>query len=295
LLNLDYFARQKSAMESTPPPVPSSTPSSSAPKPLRKNWWSRNWKWFVPTGCLTLAALVALFVVCIVFFVFGIIKSSDAYKTALMRAKEDQRVVAALGTPISDGLVPSGKTNVNGPSGEADIAIPISGPKGKGTIYAVGTKSAGKWEFSKLAVQIDGGEMIDLKEKSSPKAASEPEEESPKQETDDERVESITLARENGGRLQPVENFKPADNPQHIVVKLAEGAEGTHVKTIWTNLNAGGATNQKLWTKELVPDEDSRTANFSLSSNSKPFPPGDYKIDVYLDDELIQTVRYKVK
>ena len=36
-----------------------------------------------------------------------------------------------------------------------DIAIPISGPKAKGTIYAVGTKSAGKWEFSKLAVQVD--------------------------------------------------------------------------------------------------------------------------------------------
>lgn len=239
--------------------------------------------------------LAALFVVCIVFFVFSVIKSSDAYKTALMRAKEDQRVVAALGTPIKEGLVPSGKTNVNGPSGEADIAIPISGPKGKGTIYAVGTKSAGKWEFSKLAVQIDGGEMIDLKERSSPKAASESEEESSKEETDDERVESITLARENGDRLQPVENFKPADNPEHIVVKLAEGAEETHVKTVWTNLNAGGATNQKLWTKELVPDEDSRTANFSLSSNGKPFPPGDYKIDIYLDDELIQTVRYKVK
>ncbi len=203
-------------------------------------------------------------------------------------------MIAALGTPIEDGLVPSGKTNVNGPTGEADIAIPISGPKGKGTIYAVGTKSAGKWEFSKLAVQIDGGEMIDLK-KSSPEAASESEEESSKEETADERVESITLARENGDRLQPVENFKPADNPQHIVVKLAEGAEGTHIKTIWTNLNAGGATNQKLWTKELVPDDDSRLANFSLSSNSKPFPPGDYKIDVYLDDELIQTVRYKVK
>ena len=93
-----------------------------------------------------------------------------------------------------------------------------------------------------------------------------------------------------------MEKFKPADNPEHIVVKLAEGAEGTHVKTVWTNLNAGGATNQKLWTKELVPDEERRSADFSLSnSNNKPFPPGDYKIDVYLDDELIQTVRYKVE
>lgn len=284
-------------MESTPPPVPPPTPltPSSVPAPPRRGWWSRNWKWFVPAGCLTLIAVFVAFILCIVFFVFSVIKSSDAYKTALERAKNDQRVIAALGTPIKDGLVPSGKTNVNGSAGEADIAIPISGPKGKGTIYAVGTKSGGQWEFSKLSVQIQNGETIDLKG-SSRAPARESEEENSNEETSDERVESITLARDNGGRLQPVENFKPSDNPEHVVVKLAEGAEGTHVKTVWTNLNAGGATNQKLWTKELVPDDEDRAADFSLSnSNNKLFPTGDYKIDVYLDDELVQTVRYKVK
>ena len=38
-----------------------------------------------------------------------------------------------------------------------------SGPKGKGTIYAVATKSAGEWTYSKLEVKIDStGETIDL-------------------------------------------------------------------------------------------------------------------------------------
>lgn len=281
-------------MESTPPPLPT-TPPSATPQP-RKGWWSRNWKWFVPTGCLTIIALGVVFVVCIVFFVFGVLKSSDVYQTALTRAKNDPRVAAALGSPIKEGLVPSGKTNVNGSSGDADISIPISGPKGKATIYAVGTKSSGKWEFSKLAVQVDGGEMIDLNERAPAAKEPESEESQTEEQTADERVESITLAREEGGRLKAVKNFKPADSPEHIVVKLAEGAEGTRVKTVWTNLNAGGATNQKLWTKELVPDDESRIANFSLSnSNDKSFPPGDYKIDIYFDDELVQTVRYKVQ
>ena len=280
-------------MEPTPPPVPPSTPSSVPPP--RRGWWSRNWKWFVPTGCLTVFAGFVAFILCIVFFVFSVIKSSDVYKTALARAKNDPRVIAALGTPIKDGMVPSGKTNSNGSVGTADIAIPISGPKGKGTIYAIGTKSGGEWEFSKLSVEIQNGETIDLKG-SSRAPARESEEENSKEQTSDERVESITLARENGGHLQPVENFKPSDNPEHVVIKLTEGSEGTHVKTVWTNLNAGGATNQKLWTKELVPDDEDRAADFSLSnSNNKLFPTGDYKIDVYLDDELVQTVRYKVK
>ena len=278
-------------MESNPPAQPPPLPN----QPPRKGWWSRNWKWFVPTGCFTLFALGVIFVVCIFVLVFSVLKSSDVYKTALARAKNDQRVTAVLGTPIRDGLVPSGKTNVNGPSGEADIAIPISGPKAKATIYAVATKSAGQWEFSKLAVKVDGGETIDLNE-TVQSASSSDEDEEIEEATADERVEAITLAREAGGKLEEVKNFKRADNPEHIVVVIAEGAEGTHVKTVWTNLNAGGATNQKLWEKELVTTKKNRRADFSLSnSNDKFFPPGNYKIDIYLDDELIQTVRYKVQ
>lgn len=250
----------------------------------------------MPTGCFTLIALGVVFILCIVFFVFGILKSSDAYQTALTHAKNDQRVTAALGTPIREGLVPSGKTNVNGPSGEADFAIPISGPKGKATIYVVGTKSSDKWTFSKLAVQIDGGDLIDLNESAKSASATEEESNTTEEQTADERVESITLAREADGKLEEVKTFKRADTPEHIVVVIAEGAEGTHVKTVWTNLNAGGATNQKLWEKELVTTEKNRRADFSLSnSNSKFFPPGNYKIDIYLDDELVQTVRYKVQ
>src|SRR5882762_1525269 len=126
-------------MESNSPPIPPATPPPFAPQPPRGGWWSRNWKWFVPTGCFTFIVLVVIFVVCMVLFVFSVLKSSDVYKTALDRAKNDQRVVAALGTPIRDGMVPSGNTKVSGSSGEADLAIPISGPKGKATINVIGT------------------------------------------------------------------------------------------------------------------------------------------------------------
>ena len=275
---------------------PSATTTPLSPQRPRGNWWQENWKWFVPTGCLTLIAMAVLFVACIVFFVFSVMKSSDAYKIAVARAKSDQRVVAALGTPISEGMFASGKTNVNGPSGEADIAIPISGPKGKATIYAVGTKSEGTWSFSKLNVKVDGtGEAIDLNET---EAASNGEESAKKKGAThaNVHVESITLAREDGDQLKPVKNFKRADNPEHIVVTLSEGNSGAHVKTVWTNLNAGGATDQKLWEKELILDMPNPRADFSLSnSKSKKFPAGDYKIDIYLDDKLVDTVHYKVQ
>lgn len=137
------------------------TPAQTQPAP---GWWSRNWKWFVPTGCcLTPLVLGGAFVAFLVVVIFGALKQSDAYKIAVARAKADSRVVAALGSPIEEGWWLSGNTKVNGGSGEADLSIPISGPKGKGTIYAIATKSAGEWTYSKLEVKIDSnGETIDL-------------------------------------------------------------------------------------------------------------------------------------
>ena len=133
--------------------------------PQRTNWWGRNWKWFVPTGCLGILLLAATFVFVIICIVFGAMKSSDAYKIALAKAQADPRVVNALGFPITDGFFVSGKTNVSGSSGQADMTVPISGPRGKGTIYFVASKFAGEWTFSKLIVEVGKtGERIDLTE-----------------------------------------------------------------------------------------------------------------------------------
>src|SRR5438552_6512089 len=123
-------------MDVTQPTQPGNT------QPQRTGWWGRNWKWFVPTGCLGMLLLVAGFVFFVLFIVFGAMKSSDAYKTALAKAQTDPRVVNALGSPITDGMFVSGKTNVSGSSGHAEITVPISGPKGKGTIYFVAAQLA---------------------------------------------------------------------------------------------------------------------------------------------------------
>lgn len=149
-------------MESSVPPSPAPQPPPVRPAPSR-DWWQRNWKWFVPAGCLTFIALGLAFIASILLLVFSAMKSSDAYKIALARAKADPRVEAAIGTPIKEGLFVSGSTKVTGGSGESDITIPIHGPKGRARIYAVATKSEGEWKYSKLKVKVEGtGETIDL-------------------------------------------------------------------------------------------------------------------------------------
>ena len=130
------------------------------------SWWSRNWKWAAPVGCLILLLPILLltgFVGGILAIVFGSIKSTDVYEEALARAQSHPAVIEALGEPVEDRWWMTGQINSSGPSGSADIAIPLRGPKGKATLYAVATKSAGRWEYQTLEVAVDGQpERIDL-------------------------------------------------------------------------------------------------------------------------------------
>jgi len=112
---------------------------------------------------MTFVLLVAGFVAFLVMVIFGAMKSSDVYKDSLAKAKANSAVIDALGSPIEEGMFLSGNTNVNGASGEANLAIPISGPKGKGTVYIAATKSAGQWTYGTLVTEIEKThERIDL-------------------------------------------------------------------------------------------------------------------------------------
>lgn len=120
------------------------------------NWFTRNWKWAVPSGCLVVLVIFGLFAGGIVYFVFKMIKQSDVYDEAVQIVCEHEAVIDSLGTPIEDGWFVSGSINVSGPSGDADLAIPISGPYGEGTIFAVAQKKAGRWQYQVLEVQVQG-------------------------------------------------------------------------------------------------------------------------------------------
>jgi hypothetical protein len=129
-------------------------------QPEERNWWDRNWKWFVPVSAL---AWIALFVGVIGYLLFGFVRSSEIYEKAVAKAKRNSAVMEALGAPVKVGLLVTGRIKIGRSSGKANLAIPISGPKGKAKIYAMATKSDGKWTFSTLEVVVKtSGERINL-------------------------------------------------------------------------------------------------------------------------------------
>lgn len=94
----------------------------------------------------------------------GSIKSSTAYEMAISRATENETVLEALGEPIEAGFFVSGSIQTSGGSGNADLSIPISGPKGEATLYVTANKEAGEWIPQTMIVQLEEAPRVNLME-----------------------------------------------------------------------------------------------------------------------------------
>ena len=116
----------------------------------------------------------------------------------------------------------------------------------------------------------------------------------------DVSIEKVTLVRDAGDKFDPVESFKPTDT-FGVLVKLSEAKMGTQVKAIWMIVDAGGVKNKKIFEKEvtLTPEavkgakEPSRI-DFTLS-HDHPYPAGQYKTEIYLNTELVDTVEFEIE
>ena len=99
---------------------------------------------------------IAIFCASIIWLVTTALKNSAPYQTGVQRAEQNAQVVYVLGSPVTETWWLKGHVSDNGRSGSAYLAIPIEGPKGKGTLYVDAYKSRGTWIYSLVKVRIDG-------------------------------------------------------------------------------------------------------------------------------------------
>lgn len=112
-------------------------------QPLLGEHWKRN---------LAIAGGFAALLMIVLFVILG---DSDISRMAVAAAESNPIVRQRLGEPIKRGFFTSGNIELSGSSGHADLSIPVSGPRGKATIYAVAQKSAGLWKFESLDIAFD--------------------------------------------------------------------------------------------------------------------------------------------
>jgi len=99
--------------------------------------------------------IVVVFVSAVVVGIFSLIGHSDAVVMAMEQARASAQAEERLGEPIEKGLFVMGNISVSGGSGNAQLSIPVSGPRGKGTLYLVAKKSMGVWKAQALHLAGD--------------------------------------------------------------------------------------------------------------------------------------------
>jgi len=124
-------------------------------------WWSRNWKWFVPVGCLSILAMCGCCFGGIFFTSTTAASHSHAYQEALSRAKANPEVQQALGTPIATGWVTQGGVEMSGGQTHVQAHVSLHGPKGEGTLIFIAVEQGKEIAFQQLDVVV-GHQTIHL-------------------------------------------------------------------------------------------------------------------------------------
>ncbi|HZI06139.1 MAG TPA: cytochrome c oxidase assembly factor Coa1 family protein [Archangium sp.] len=130
----------------------------------QRGWWSRNWIWAAPVGCLGL-----LFSCCVLgFLIFGAttwqsLRGSGVLVDAVTQAKQSLEVREALGEPIESSMVPQQYSMHSGTDGgSASFAVGLKGPKGSGTLHGEAYKKGDEWTFTTLKVEVPDHPVINL-------------------------------------------------------------------------------------------------------------------------------------
>ena len=105
-------------------------------------------------------------------------------------------------------------------------------------------------------------------------------------------ISSAKLASDNAG-TQETTVFSP-DQTFYCIVEVSNAPEDTTLKVVWTAVNAQGEEpNLEILSTDATVGEDD-VFTFHLS-NDQLWPSGQYKADIYLNDELDQTLEFQVQ
>ena len=88
--------------------------------------------------------------------------------------------------------------------------------------------------------------------------------------------------------------YSPSDKTFYCFFDLNNAPESTVVKGVWTLVSADGySDNSEIDSAEVTGSDN--TYYFSLDRSTDAWPVGKYKIDLYIDGDLVETVQFEVQ
>lgn len=113
-------------------------------------------------------------------------------------------------------------------------------------------------------------------------------------------VTNAIMAKDvSGSNFEPVgiTDSYPADQkPFHAVVTIKGAPANTKFRAVWTAVDVGSvaAPNTRIDETDLT-SSGSRNLDFTLTPDGDAFPPGKYKVEIYVNDKLDRAVNFTVQ
>ena len=104
-------------------------------------------------------------------------------------------------------------------------------------------------------------------------------------------IADAQMARDPEGN-NPTTVFSP-DDTFYAVVDLDNAPDDTTMRAEWTAVDVEG-TDPNTSIDEAELTTGTGTLHFELS-NTNPWPEGQYKVDLYINDELAETLEFEVQ
>jgi len=119
------------------------------------------------------------------------------------------------------------------------------------------------------------------------------------------KITEATLAKDVSPDKEPIGAATTFDSEVpsiHCVVKLANAPDDTKLTAKWSIVNVKGQdANRKIVESDITAGGNKNVVDFTFTPNSPGLPPGEYKVDVYLnpqpgkDDPPAKTLNFTIK
>jgi hypothetical protein len=89
-------------------------------------------------------------------------------------------------------------------------------------------------------------------------------------------------------------SFSPDTPKIHALFKTKGAKEGDKIRGVWMADDIGEMKAGKIDEKSVTLDGDTNDGDFSLVKSQDAWPKGQYHVDIYVNDELVTTVKFTV-
>jgi hypothetical protein len=108
-------------------------------------------------------------------------------------------------------------------------------------------------------------------------------------------ISDAKMTQDEGGK-NPAKVFSPNDQTFYCIAELSNAPENTAVKAVWTAVDVEGVKPNLKIDESRITADGSGQLTFDLT-NDGPWPVGQYKVDLFLndDEEPARTLEFKVQ